>query len=105
MTTYYFVVASEHFLTEEEPLDEVLRERQRNYAEQDKPVDFWLLRRPAFLEALELQSVAISVPRPAAAVVSTDSTFISFMKLRLEFVAVGHFEAPSTTIPNPLAQQ
>ena len=105
MTTYHFVVASERFLTEEEPLDEVLRERHRNYTEREKPVDFWLLRRPAFLESPEMQPLAASVPRPAAAVVSTDSAFISFMKLRLEFVAVGHFEAPSTNIPNPLAQR
>jgi len=43
------------------------------------------------------------VPRPAAAVVSTDATFINFMKLRLEFVAQGSFEAPSATIPDALA--
>jgi hypothetical protein len=47
--------------------------------------------------------VATSVPRPAAAVVSTDPTFITFMKLRLEFVRRGEFEAPSATIPDPLA--
>ena len=29
MSTYYFVAASEAFLTEEEPLDEVLLERVR----------------------------------------------------------------------------
>ena len=29
MTTYHFVAASERFLTVEEPLEEVLRERQR----------------------------------------------------------------------------
>ena len=44
-----------------------------------------------------------SVPRPAAAVVSTDEKFITFMKLRLEFVALGSFEAPSRAIPDPLA--
>jgi len=44
-----------------------------------------------------------AVPRPAAAVLSTDEKFITFMKLRLEFVAVGSFEAPSAAIPDPLA--
>jgi hypothetical protein len=29
--------------------------------------------------------------------------FIAFLKLRLEFVAFGQFEAPSSSIPNPLA--
>jgi hypothetical protein len=43
------------------------------------------------------------VPRPAAAVVSTDSKFIEFMKLRLEYVLKGSFEAPSASITDPLA--
>jgi hypothetical protein len=103
MTRYHFVAASRAFLLEEEPLEEVLRERVRNYAEKDKTIDFWLLERPAFLEAPELASGVASVPRPAAAVVSTDEKFITFMKLRLEFVAQGSFEAPSSTITDPLA--
>jgi hypothetical protein len=103
MTHYHFVAASRSFLIEEEPLEEVLRERVRNYGEKDKAIDFWLLERPAFLEAPELAAIAASVPRPAAAVVSTDEKFITFMKLRLEFVVEGGFEAPSPAIPDPLA--
>lgn len=103
MSTYHFVAASEAFLTEEEPLEEVLRERTRHYGEQGREIDFWLVRRPAFLEAPELAAVATAVPRPAAAVISTDETFITFLKLRLEFVARGRFEAPSAAIPDPLA--
>jgi len=103
MSTYHFIAASEAFLTVEEPLEEVLRERVRNYSEQGKTIDFWLVRQPRFLEAPELASVAGSVPRPAAAVVSTDEKFITFLKLRLEFVARGAFEAPSATIPDALA--
>jgi hypothetical protein len=103
MTRYHFVAASRKFLVDEEPLAEVLRERVRNYGEKDKTIDFWLVEHPAFLEAAELAATAASVPRPAAAVVSTDEKFITFMKLRLEFVAEGSFEAPSPTIPDPLA--
>ncbi|MCS5693920.1 DUF2488 family protein [Cyanobium sp. FGCU-6] len=103
MSTYHFVAASEAFLTVEEPLDEVLRERVANYGEKGKAIDFWLVRRPAFLEAPELAAVAASVPRPAAAVISTDEKFITFLKLRLEFVARGTFEAPSAAIADPLA--
>lgn len=102
-TTYHFVAASETFLTVEEPLEEVLRERVRNYQEQGKTIDFWLVTRPAFLEAPELAPVAAKVPRPAAAVVSTDAQFITFLKLRLEFVATGQFTAPSGSIADPLA--
>jgi hypothetical protein len=103
MTLYHFVAASEAFLTVEEPLDEVLRERVRNYSEQGKTIDFWLVKQPAFLQAPELQGIASQVPQPAAAVVSTDPKFIDFMKLRLEFVAKGSFEAPSSAIPDALA--
>ncbi len=103
MSTYHFVAASERFLIEEEPLEEVLRERVRNYGEQGKEIDFWLVKRPAFLKAPELAAVAVAVPRPAAAVVSTDEKFITFLKLRLEFVATGRFEAPSASIPDALA--
>ena len=102
-TAYHFVAASETFLTVEEPLEEVLRERVRNYQEQGKTIDFWLVTRPAFLEAPELASVAAKVPRPAAAVVSTDAKFITFLKLRLEFVAAGQFRAPSAAISDPMA--
>ncbi len=103
MSTYHFIAASEAFLTVEEPLEEVLRERVRHYGEQGREIDFWLVKRPAFLEAPELDPVASAVPRPAAAVVSTDEKFITFLKLRLEFVATGRFDAPSASIPDALA--
>jgi hypothetical protein len=77
----------------------------RNYGEQGKAIDFWLVRRPAFVEAPELATQLAAVPRPAAAVVSTDEKFITFLKLRLEFVVKGQFEAPTAAIPEALASQ
>lgn len=103
MTAYHFVAASEQFLTVEEPLEEVLRERRRNYAENGKSIDFWLVRQPAFLDSDELKEINGRLPKPAAAVVSTDATFITFLKLRLEYVLEGRFEAPSSQIPDALA--
>ena len=103
MTTYHFVAASERFLTVEEPLEEVLKERRRNYAATGKTIDFWLVRQPAFLKAPELADLASPVPLPAAAVISTDSNFITFLKLRLEYVQMGQFDAPSASIPDALA--
>ncbi len=103
MQTYYYVVASKRFLREEEPLDEVISERVRNYQEQQKEIDFWFIDRPAFLDAPELASVKSKVPQPASAIISTDRQFITWLKLRLEFVATGEFQAPSATIPDPLA--
>lgn len=103
MTTYHFVAASERFLTQEEPLDEVLKERRRHYAEENKEIDFWLVRQPAFLDSRSLSGIKNQLPHPTAAVVSTDANFITFMKLRLEFVVEGKFEAPTEAIPDPLA--
>jgi Protein of unknown function (DUF2488) len=103
MKTYYYLVASHRFLREEEPLDEVLAERVRNYQEQQKEIDFWFIDRPAFLDAPEFASVKAKVPQPATAVISTNKQFITWLKLRLEFVATGEFSAPSTTIPDPIA--
>ena len=102
MQTYYYLVASQKFLREEEDLNEVFAERTRNYQEQGKEIDFWLIDRPAFLDAPELASVKAKVPQPATGVVSTNQQFITWLKLRLEFVAVGEFQAPSATIPDPI---
>lgn len=103
MQTYYYVLASQKFLTEEEPLDEVLRERTRHYHEQEREIDFWLIKQPAFLEAPNLAAVKSQCPQPAAAIVSTNEQFITWLKLRLEYVLTGEFQAPSDSIPDPLA--
>ncbi|KPQ37152.1 MAG: MgPME-cyclase complex family protein [Phormidium sp.] len=103
MTTYYYVAASQKFLLEEEPLDEVLQERVRNYQEREKEIDFWLVKQPAFLDAPELAEAKAKCPQPSAAIVSSDRQFITWLKLRLEYVLTGQFEAPSESIPDPLA--
>ena len=101
MTTYFFVAASKKFLTVEEPLEEILKERQRNYKENNKEIDFWLLQNPSFLQTTQFVDLTAKIPSPPAAVVSTDKKFITFLKLRLEFVAVGEFECPSAEITDP----
>ncbi|MBD2260643.1 MgPME-cyclase complex family protein [Pseudanabaena sp. FACHB-2040] len=103
MQTYYYAVASQKFLLEQEPFEEVLRERTRHYQEQEKEIDFWLVKDPAFLDAPELAEVKAKCPQPAVAIVSSNSTFVTWLKLRLEYIATGQFEAPSETIPDPLA--
>ena len=102
MTTYYFIAASEKFLTVEEPLAEILKERERNYKENNKEIDFWLLINPSFLKTTEFVDLKTKIPSPPAVVLSTDKKFITFLKLRLEFVAVGEFECPSAEIADPL---
>ncbi|MEB3215852.1 MAG: MgPME-cyclase complex family protein [Nostocales cyanobacterium 94392] len=103
MQTYYYVVASQRFLLEEEPLEEVLKERTRYYHEQEKEIDFWLIKQPAFLETSQMSEVKAKCPQPSAAVVSTNPQFITWLKLRLEYVATGEFQAPSSEIPDALA--
>ena len=101
MTTYYFVAASEKFLTVEEPIEEILKERMRNYKENNKEIDFWLLKNPSFLQTTQFVDLKANIPSPPAAILSTDKKFITFLKLRLEFVAVGEFEFPNAEITDP----
>lgn len=101
--TYYYVLASQKFLLEEEPLEEVLKERTRNYQEKNKEIDFWLVKQPAFLEAPEFAEIKAKCPQPSVAIISTNSQFITWLKLRLEYVLKGEFKAPSEFISEPLA--
>lgn len=103
MQTYYYLLASQKFLTQEEPLEEVLKERTRHYQEQEKEIDFWLVNQPAFLDAPEMAAVKAKCPQPATAIISTNPQFITWLKLRLEFVLTGEFQAPSDSIPQPIA--
>ena len=103
MTKYYFIAASERFLLEEEPLEEILKERRRNYKENNKDIDFWLLKKPLFLKSSEFHDLYQKIPKPQAAVISTDKKFITFLKLRCEFVAYGELDCPNTEVNDPLA--
>ena len=103
MTTYYYVLASQKFLLEEEPFEEVIKERVRNYKEQNKEIDFWVVKQPAFLEAPEMSEAKAKCPQPSVAVISTNKQMITWLKLRLEYVLTGEFEAPSESIPDALA--
>ena len=96
-------LASQKFLLEEEPLQEVIEERIRNYQERNKELDFWLIKQPAFLEAPEMADIKANIPQPAVAIVTTNEQLSTWLKLRLEYVAQGKFEAPSESIPEPLA--
>ena len=101
MTTYFFVAASEKFLTVEEPIEEILKERMRNYKENNKEIDIWLLKNPSFLKTTQFVDLRAKIPYPPAAVLSTDKKSITFLKLRLEFVAVGEFKCPNAEIIDP----
>ncbi|MBE9039159.1 MgPME-cyclase complex family protein [aff. Roholtiella sp. LEGE 12411] len=103
MQTYYYILASQRFLIQEEPIEEVLKERTRYYHEQEKQIDFWLVQQPAFLEAPQFAEIKAKCPQPAVAIISTNSQFITWLKLRLEYVITGEFQAPSEAIADALA--
>ncbi len=99
--TYYFLAASLSFLRSE-PLEEVLEERRRHYEEHNRPIDFFWVPEPAFLETAALKPVRDKLKGAVGAVVSTDADFIRWLSLRLTFVERGSFVAPSPSIPDPL---
>jgi hypothetical protein len=104
MTTYHYIFASRQFMLEQEPTLEAIEERQRNYKEQEKEIDFWLVEQPAFLETPSFKTIrAKCAADKIAAIISTNKQFITWMKLRLEYAYQGTFEAPSEEIADPIA--
>lgn len=97
MTTYYYVTASKKFMLDQEPTHEIIKERLRDYHSKEKEIDFWLIEQPAFLNLPELAAVQAKVPQPAAAIVSTNKQFITWLKLRLEYVITGEFQSDDAT--------
>nr|GEX23195.1 ycf54-like protein [Tanacetum cinerariifolium] len=91
---YHFVVANAKFmLDEEEHFQEQLFERVRLFKERNMEQDFWLVIEPKFLD--KFPNITKRLKRPAVALVSTNGTWIKFMKLRLDRVLQESFEADS----------
>ena len=89
MTTYFFVAASEKFLTVEEPLDEILKERIRNYKENNKEIDFWLLKNPSFLQTTQFADLKAKIPSTPAVVLSTYKKIYNFLKASFRVCCCG----------------
>ena len=53
------------------------------------------------MKTTQFADLNAKIPSPPAAILSTDKKFITFLKLRLEFVAVGEFECPNAEITDP----
>lgn len=82
---YACVARAEFFFNDvqNEALAEQLRELKRYYEENDREQDFFFVCEPEWLNRFP---EAKSVKKPAVALVSTDKTWITFMKLRLDRV-------------------
>ena len=98
MYTYYFAVATQHFLVEEEPIEEILRERTMYYNSINKNIDFWFIINPDFLHKAYIENFDYNPSLTYATIVSLDPKFIQWLKLRIGFVAIGNFEAPTLKI-------
>nr|QUE28753.1 Ycf54 [Porphyropsis coccinea] len=103
MHHYYFAIASKKFLTEEEPLEEILRERVNHYKTNKKDIDFWFVENPEFFNFKSIKKVINSNDQPMAAIVSTNKTFINWIKLRIGYVFIGKI-AESEFITNTLLE-
>jgi Protein of unknown function (DUF2488) len=102
MNIYYFALASQDFLLKEEPVEEILRERTNYYNIIDKPIDFWLIKNPSFLQTntQDMLNIKKQMTKPTAAIISHNRKFIDWIKLRLGFVLIGQFNSSLKTIYN-----
>nr|YP_009511579.1 hypothetical protein [Melanthalia intermedia]AXI97456.1 hypothetical protein [Melanthalia intermedia] len=95
MHKYYFALASKNFLMNEEPVEEILRERTNHYRKNKKDVDFWLITGSDFNKWIDEENICKKISRPYAAIVSSDKKFISWLKLRIGFILIGNFKSES----------
>nr|YP_009500361.1 hypothetical protein [Gracilariopsis heteroclada]AXE43523.1 hypothetical protein [Gracilariopsis heteroclada] len=93
MNNYYFVIASKNFLMNEEPIEEILRERTSHYKNIQKDIDFWFVTNPNFIKSLQINYINKQVAENYAAIVSLDEKFIQWLKLRIGFVIIGQFQS------------
>nr|YP_009541942.1 hypothetical protein [Neogoniolithon spectabile]AYR06151.1 hypothetical protein [Neogoniolithon spectabile] len=91
MVRYYFLIATQSFLFEQEPIEEILRERVRHYQLLNKELDFSLTTNIDFLNQLDQQHIKNSFVSPAVAVISVNPRFINWLKLRMQYVLTGSF--------------
>lgn len=99
MYNYYFILASQNFLLNEEPVEEILRERIAYYKRVNKKIDFWLVLNPQFISISEPNLNKLSFKNSYAAIVSLDRYFIQWLKLRIGFVIIGKFLSESIFLP------
>ncbi|XP_071718041.1 protein YCF54, chloroplastic-like [Rutidosis leptorrhynchoides] len=89
---YHFVVENAKFmLHDEEHFQEQLFERVRLFKERNMEQDFWVVIEPKFLD--KFPDITKRLKRPAVVLVSTNGTWIKFMKLKLDRVLQESFEA------------
>lgn len=99
---YSFIIGSKKFLLKDEPLEEVLRERFQYCSREKKLMNFWLLITPNLLKSLTIKFGRNRLPDHPIIILSTNESFVHWLKLRYHHVAIGYFFAPLPFILNPL---
>nr|YP_010197914.1 hypothetical protein LK227_pgp188 [Gracilaria multipartita]UAD86330.1 hypothetical protein [Gracilaria multipartita] len=100
MPKYYFAIASKNFLMNEEPIEEILRERTNHYKDIKKDIDFWFITNPDLLKSFNINHIHKQLTKNYAAIISLDKKFIQWLKLRIGFVAIGEFQSNYIFLPN-----
>ena len=100
MYHYYFALASQNFFLNEEPLEEILRERIEYYRSKNKKIDFWFVLNPNFIDFFDFNFHNFNINNSYAVIISLDKSFIQWLKLRMGFVTIGEFKSKSIFIPN-----
>nr|ARW64892.1 hypothetical protein [Polysiphonia sertularioides] len=95
MYNYYFAIATKSFLLNQEPIEEILRERVNFYKNSGREIDFWFVLDPEFPHLIDKVNNLEKVRKPLAAIVSLDQEFIKWLKLRVVFIKVGNFKSSS----------
>nr|YP_009051168.1 hypothetical chloroplast RF54 [Galdieria sulphuraria]AIG92610.1 hypothetical chloroplast RF54 [Galdieria sulphuraria] len=92
MNTYYILMANKHFLFNYEPVEEVIRERYENY--KNRNLNFKLITEDDknFFSLREIKNMKKLIPNEAIAIISNDSEFIDWLKLRLTYVIKDQIE-------------
>lgn len=93
MYNYYFAVASLNFLINEEPIEEILRERTNYYKSMNKDIDFWFISNLTCIHSPKIQDIQKKLNGSSAAIISFDKSFIQWLKLRIGFVIIGDFQS------------
>lgn len=101
MYNYYFAVASKSFFLDQEPIEEILRERVNYYKNSHKEIDFWFVLDPQFSCLADKVNNPQKAEKSLAAIVSLDQEFIKWLKLRIVFVQTGNFQSTSIFLSSP----
>nr|YP_009396726.1 hypothetical protein [Ophidocladus simpliciusculus]ARW65912.1 hypothetical protein [Ophidocladus simpliciusculus] len=99
MYHYYFAIASENFFLDQEPIEEILRERIQYYVNNNREIDFWFVLNSTSINIIQNDNSYFDMSDSLAAIVSLDKQFIQWLKLRVSFVQIGSFKSESIFVP------